>query len=294
MEIEPADIPSDNESVDGLCSSDDEREDADIINVKKRAENFDFADDGVEADDLPDVPDEISQVNEKWEEKRRLRDDLQFTKDFGPNIADTVTSPIDVFFCLFPESLIDILVEQTNLYRVQRESQQREVSKIELLTFLGINILMGIKKPTSYRDCWSMNPQLHDSYVSKLMTVNRFGFFLSHLHLNDNTKEPKRGSPGYDKLYKIRPMVTILNETFKSCYKPKQNQSVDESMIKFKGRSSMKQYMPAKPVKRGYKCWVRADESSFVCEFQVYTGKTESTEKLLGPRVVKDLTRELT
>ena len=64
-------------------------------------------------------------------------------------------------------------------------------------------------------------------------------------------------------------------------------------MIKFKGRSSLKQYMPAKPIKRGYKCWVRADESSYLCEFQIYTGKTENPEKNLGARVVKDLTRQL-
>lgn len=55
----------------------------------------------------------------------------------------------------------------------------------------------------------------------------------------------------------------------------------------------MKQYMPAKPIKRGYKCWVRADQSGYVSEFQIYTGKAESSEKQLGARVVKDLTREL-
>ena len=51
--------------------------------------------------------------------------------------------------------------------------------------------------------------------------------------------------------------------------------------------------MPAKPVKRGYKVQVRADESGFVCEYQVYTGKTENAEKGLGFRIVKDPTREL-
>jgi len=55
----------------------------------------------------------------------------------------------------------------------------------------------------------------------------------------------------------------------------------------------LKQYLPAKPIKRGYKCWVRADESSYVCEFQVYTGKMQNSEKQLGARIVKDLTREL-
>ncbi|XP_018364594.1 PREDICTED: uncharacterized protein LOC108762190 [Trachymyrmex cornetzi] len=33
----------------------------------------------------------------------------------------------------------------------------------------------------------------------------------------------------------------------------------------------MKQYNAAKPIKRGYKIWVRADETGYVCEFQIYT-----------------------
>ena len=34
--------------------------------------------------------------------------------------------------------------------------------------------------------------------------------------------------------------------------------SIDESMIKFKSRSSFKQYMPLKLIKRGFKCGVYA------------------------------------
>ena len=40
--------------------------------------------------------------------------------------------------------------------------------------------------------------------------------------------------------------------------------------------------------------WVRADESGYVCEFQIYTGKVgNEVEKNLGKRVVEDLTMEL-
>lgn len=105
---------------------------------------------------------------------------------------------------------------------------------------------------------------------------------------------PKKGKPRFDKLYKIRPLLNKLSETFKRCWNPSKFQSIDESIIKFKGRSSIRQYMPMKPIKRGYKTWTRANESGYVCEFQVYTGKVENkTEKALGSRVVKDLTREL-
>ena len=57
----------------------------------------------------------------------------------------------------------------------------------------------------------------------------------------------------------------------------------------------MKQYMPKKPVRRGLKVWMRADSmNGYVSEFQVYVGKEKSSEKGLGARIVKDLTRKIT
>jgi len=54
------------------------------------------------------------------------------------------------------------------------------------------------------------------------------------MHINDNSKEPKKGNPNYDKLYKLRPLLDELSQTFKNCWKPSKYQSVDNSMIKFK------------------------------------------------------------
>lgn len=119
---------------------------------------------------------------------------------------------------------------------------------------------------------------------------------MSHIHLNDNAKMPKHGDVNFDKLYKVRPFLNKLNTQFDECYHPSQNQSVDESMIKFKGRSALKQYMPMKPTKRGYKVWVRADDKGYVCQFDIYTGKKTKDSKPtkdLGPSVVKELTSKL-
>ena len=55
---------------------------------------------------------------------------------------------------------------------------------------------------------------------------------------------------------------------------PSKEVSIDEAMIPFKGRSSMKQFMSNKPVKRGFKVWARADATNgYISEFYVYTGK---------------------
>ena len=85
------------------------------------------------------------------------------------------------------------------------------------------------------------------------MSVNRFGWLLSHMDLNDNSVQPKSESHDYDKLYKVRPLIKTLSQTFLKCYSPSKYQAIDECMIKFKGRSGIKQYMKDKPIKRGYK-----------------------------------------
>ena len=70
--------------------------------------------------------------------------------------------------------------------------------------------------------------------------------------------------------------------------------AVDEAMVPFKGRSSLKQYVPLKPVWRGFKIWVRADSvNGYVCDFSVYTGREEEVERDLGAKVVKRLVKGL-
>ncbi|GFQ71033.1 piggyBac transposable element-derived protein 4 [Trichonephila clavata] len=152
---------------------------------------------------------------------------------------------------------------------------------------------MGVKRLPSYRDYWSTSDILHDPYVSSLMPVKRFTWILGNLHLNDNTLMKKKGDKDFDKLYKLRPLITHLSEKFLSVLRPSKHQAVDESMVKFKGRSSLKQYMPKKPIKRGYKIWMRCNENGFASQFQIYTGKTSDVEKSLGERVVRDLTQPI-
>ena len=63
-----------------------------------------------------------------------------------------------------------------------------------------------------------------------------------------------------------------------------------EAMVKYKGRSSLKQYLPMKPIKRGFKVWVRANSSNgFISDLDVYTGKDGSATANHGTEVVEQL-----
>ena len=66
-------------------------------------------------------------------------------------------------------------------------------------------------------------------------------------------------------------------------------------MERFTGQSSLKQYIPLKPVQRGFKIWVKADSiNGYICDFSVYTGKEGAPEKEFGAKVVKKLAQPLT
>jgi len=77
----------------------------------------------------------------------------------------------------------------------------------------------------------------------------------------------------------VRPLIDHLSQKFKSLYQVNREVAVDEAMIKFQGRSSLKQYMPLKPTKRGIKVWVLADShNGYFSHFEVY---------ILGRRVTQ-------
>ena len=88
--------------------------------------------------------------------------------------------------------------------------------------------------------------------------------------------------------------MNVVADRFLTLYQPNCENAIDEAMIPFQGRSCLKQYMPAKPIKRGIKVCCRADShNGYLCEFQVYTGKEEGVQDGLGKRVVLDLSQHL-
>lgn len=65
-------------------------------------------------------------------------------------------------------------------------------------------------------------------------------------------------------------------------------------MVKFKGNHSMKQYIKSKPIKLGFKFWLRCDAvTGYLFEFDIYTGKKNEPELGLGETVIMDLTKKL-
>ena len=124
---------------------------------------------------------------------------------------------------------------------------------------------------------WATTHPLLTPELRKVMPLKRFQQIWQYFHLNDSDKQVPHGQLGYDPLYKVRTLLDLVSPRLESEYSPHQQLSVDEAMIKFKGRLGFKQYMKAKPTKWGIKVFVLSDSTNgYVYRFQIYTGKNSS------------------
>lgn len=233
----------------------------------------------------------------QWTISQTMREIPEFEKKIEPKSTYTHKSqPIDIFQNFFPTTLIDKIVRETNAYAALKGSKNwTDITSAELKAYLGVLLMMGLNPLPDMNLYWSSDSFYNNPEISKVFPIVRFKKITENLHLNDNTKEPPRNSPQYDKLYKLRPVIDTLNEVFQQQMENSSKQSIDECMVKFKGRCSLKQYMPKKPIKRGFKVWARCDATSgYLYQFEVYTGKGDNMENEgLGYNVVWKMSQNL-
>ena len=206
------------------------------------------------------------------------------------------------------------IVEQTNIYARQvlgdvAEGKWTDVTDADIWAFLGFTLLMGINRLPQTHLYWNKDPVFHYLSIAGRIPRDRFMAIWRFMHFTDNTAQPQSSASAassasapspdstrpVDRLWKVRPVISAVVAACRANYRPHREQAIDEAMVAFKGRSSMKQYLPMKPVKRGFKVWVRADShNGYVCEFECYTGKKGNTTEVgLGGSVVTRLTRDL-
>eukprot|EP00731_Ephydatia_muelleri_P013956 Em0007g1266a len=157
---------------------------------------------------------------------------------------------------IMPEQLLKDISEASNEYAkramtTEKYEKWNNISTAELKAYLGFHILMSINRLPSIDDYWSMNANLRYAPVADRISRDRFQDLQKYLHFVDNDTLVPRGQRGHDRLGKVRPVLDYVTAKCREVYMPQREVAVDEAMIKFQGRSSLKQYMPLKPIKRG-------------------------------------------
>lgn len=74
-----------------------------------------------------------------------------------------------------------------------------------------------------------------------------------YIHISERETEPNKNEESFRYSQKLEPMFNNMKTKFQIPFNPYKQLSVDEAMIKYKGRLGSVQYIPLKPDKRGLK-----------------------------------------
>ncbi|XP_046145451.1 piggyBac transposable element-derived protein 4-like [Osmia bicornis bicornis] len=206
----------------------------------------------------------------------------------SPGVKIMPSSPesvMDIVNLFIGNDLIEHLVRESNRYHYQVIEKYRIISKTKKWTditvsgmkkFLGLIVLMGqVKKDVLY-DYWFTDRTIETPFFSKVMSRNRFLQIMQSWHLcnNDNI------SPNSHRLAKVQPVVDYLKQKFNDVYKPDQQLSLDECIIPWRGRLSIKTYNPAKITKYGILVRVLSEaRTGYVSNFCVYAAEGKKLEE---------------
>lgn len=209
----------------------------------------------------------------------------------------------DYFRILFPDSLFEHMVEQTNNYALYRQRRSGKsdphwhpTDVREMKAYVGLNILMGINQLPDTDMYWASDIFIGNAGFKKTMTSRRFEKLTQYLQLCDRESEPARGERGYDGLFKIRPFLDVVENTMWDAYTPNRCLTIDKCAIVTKRQFSPNHYMSPKPLRKGLTVWMLCDSRSGYCHrTKIYVGKPseDKTAISLGYRVVTSLVRGL-
>ena len=191
-----------------------------------------------------------------------------------------------LFGLFFTDYLLRLIVGETNRYAGRcmskppklgrKHTEWTDVSIPELKTWLGLMLAMGIvQKKGRLGEYWSTHWLTQTPGFNDTMPRNRFLQILRYLHFVDNEDVSVDKT---NKMWKVQNVLDFHNKRFRAVYCPHRELSIGETMLKFKGRLSIKQYIKIKPIKWGIKIFTLAEaKTGYVLNLLSYAGKHEDT-----------------
>jgi hypothetical protein len=174
-------------------------------------------------------------------------------------------SPFALLQLFLPQRLMEEFAQHTN---AAAPEEWTPTTAEELYAFLGVHIYMGIDRLPRTELYWSET--FGHPRITSLFSRDRFKQLLSHFRV---VPAPVAASP-CNPIPHVRALAEKLNAAFAAHFTPTEHLTIDEAMCAWKGRSAIKQYIPSKPHKWGYKIYCLASEN-YLLHFEVYEGKEE-------------------
>lgn len=196
--------------------------------------------------------------------------DVAFQGDcrLPPTIRE-LESPLQLFCYFFNQEIVEMIAVETSRHAlVENINTNFKIDAVDVYKYIGILIYMSVYRYPNLESYWSEHAF---APIASAMPVKRFMAIKKHLSFEDESKRKKKGEPGYDPIFRIRNLSTLLNQRFDSIPKTARL-CVDEQMCSTKMRHHLRQYMPNKPHKWGVKLFVLCDSFGYAYKFEIYNG----------------------
>ncbi|KAL4130781.1 hypothetical protein QTP88_008170 [Uroleucon formosanum] len=283
------DSSSDNDQVGGM--SDEEVDDYVEENVEK--ESSDSEHDISETEDDLDVGSDLSRSKFYFGKDKQTK----WLKDVLPSnvrtrshniithlpgckpVAKNKSNIVDYFHLLFDNVIIRIITSCTNKYIIsiagnfERERDANPTSESEIESLIGLLILAGVNRSgrQNLEDLWDQSG-FGVEIFHVTMSLKRFRFLLRCLRFDDMGDRIQRRE--IDKLAPIRELFELFVENCKKCFSPSEYVTIDEELVKFRGRCPFRVYLPNKPAKYGVKIFALVDaKMMYTWNMEVYCAK---------------------
>ncbi|KAI6646989.1 piggyBac-derived 2-like [Oopsacas minuta] len=203
-------------------------------------------------------------------------------------------NPIDFFEALFRKYEFVSLLNKIQRFRKQKHFDRAPYNYAiptyeEIKCFVGL-LLWTSLVPFPNRRSYFTNSEIYDlPNFKKHVTRDRFEELLKMLHLTDNEQIEDNLIAAKRFEAKMGNFLSSFNANSKRLLAPARSLSIDEMMVKFYGRSVIRQYIKSKPTKYGVKLWsICCSCCGYSLTQNIYLGST--VEKVGGRDVVLQLT----
>ncbi|XP_014672516.1 PREDICTED: piggyBac transposable element-derived protein 3-like [Priapulus caudatus] len=194
--------------------------------------------------------------------------DVDSDNESSPDKPREDLSPYRYFKRFVNDDMFANLAMETNNYAHQKLGISLQTTAEKLETVTGMYFSMGLVKMPVVGGYWKTDTRY--TPVADMMSRNRFQKITLYFHITNNLLATDAEKE--NRAWKLRPWLRDLNANFAKL-SPGQNQCVDEIMMTFKRRSLLKQYLPKKPKKLGFKLWARCAATGFLHAFDIYQGR---------------------
>ena len=196
------------------------------------------------------------------------------------------STPCQCFLELFDLEVQETLVTLINdfaTYKLQQNNPNRRrsrylkwypITRYELYKMFAVIIAMGIDRRPNISDYWSMDTFNCTPWYHEFFPRDRFEMLYSTmLHAVSIGDEQSKKE-------KIEPFLNMLISKFQSAFYPEKDLSLDEMVVKWKGRSKYKMYNHNKPEKYHIKTFGLCDSlTGYTHNLLIYFGKDTSYQE---------------